>query len=144
MKSLAYYDRSYYETINYYDLMTSVLPSSNENLNGRYYIEVKDKRYSIHPSENIILKLREEPKTLRTQYQVQNETHTRKNQKGIRNDNNELVVENYPKKKQPSQQQPKTKPPDCPSCKRNIWIELDKGYYCQICEIFKNKQASNT
>ena len=25
---------------------------------GRYYLEVKDKRYRIHPTENIVLRLR--------------------------------------------------------------------------------------
>ena len=68
-------------------------------LNGEYYVEVKDKRYKIHPTENIILGLRDEPKSLRTQYQVQNETQIRKNQKVIKNDNDQLIVKNYPKNK---------------------------------------------
>ena len=46
-------------------------------LNGRYYVEVKDHRYKIHPTENIILRLRDEPKSHRTQYQVQNDTKIR-------------------------------------------------------------------
>ena len=66
-------------------------------LNGEYYVEVKDHRYKIHPTENIILRKRDSPTSLRTQYQVQNETQIRKNQKVIRNDNDELVVKNYPK-----------------------------------------------
>ena len=49
-------------------------------LNGRYKVQVKDKRYNIHPSENNLLGEREEPKFLRTQYQVQNESQIRKNQ----------------------------------------------------------------
>ena len=110
-------------------------------LNGRYYVEVKDKRYIIHPTENIILGHREEPKSLRTQYQVQNITQIWKNQKVTKNDNDELLVENYPKnKKQPIIQQPKFKPPNCPSCKRNILLKFDKGYYCQNCEYIINKQ----
>ena len=51
--------------------------------NGRYYVEVKDKRYRIHPTESNILRLREEPKSLGTQYQVQNNIQMRKNQKVI-------------------------------------------------------------
>ena len=47
-------------------------------LDGNYYVEVKDHRYKIHPTENIILRKRDEPKSLRTQYQVQNETQIRK------------------------------------------------------------------
>ena len=43
-------------------------------LNGRHYLEVKDYRYKIHPTQNIILGLRDPPTSLRTQYQVQNET----------------------------------------------------------------------
>ena len=70
-------------------------------LNGENYSEVKDKRYRIHPTENIILRKRDPPLSLRAQYQVQNETEIRKNQKVTRYDNNELVVKNYPKNKQP-------------------------------------------
>ena len=81
-------------------------------LNGEYYVEVKDHRYKIHPTENIILRKRDPPTSLRTQYQVQNETQIRKNQKVIKDNNNELVVKNYPKKKQTNQQQQKFKLPD--------------------------------
>ena len=109
-------------------------------LNGEYYVEVKDHRYKIHPIENIILRKREEPKSLRTQYQVQNETQIRKNQKVIKNDNNELLVKNYPKNKQSIVQQSKFKPPNCPNCKQNNWLEFDKGFYCQNCEYIINKQ----
>ena len=50
-------------------------------LNGENYVEVKDHRYKIHPTENIILRKRYPPISLRTQYQVQNETRIRKSQK---------------------------------------------------------------
>ena len=109
-------------------------------LNGEYYVEVKDHRYKIHPTENIILRKRDPPTSLRAQYQVQNETQIRRNQKVIKNDNDQLLVENYPKNKQPIIQQQKIKPPNCPSCKRNNWLEFDKGYYCQNCEYIINKQ----
>ena len=33
-------------------------------LNERYYVEVKDHRYKIHPTENIILRLRDETNLL--------------------------------------------------------------------------------
>ena len=76
-------------------------------LNGRYYVEVKDHRYKTHPTENIILGLRDPPSSLRTQCQVQNETQIRKNQKVIKNDNDQIVVRKYPrnKNKQPIIQQ---------------------------------------
>ena len=53
-------------------------------LNGEFYVEVKDHRYKIHPTENIILGLRDEPKSPRTQYQVHNEAQIRRNQKVIK------------------------------------------------------------
>ena len=89
-------------------------------LNGEIYVEVKDKRYIYHPTEKIILRKRGAPTSLRSQYQVQNETQIRKNQKVVKNDDDQLVVKNYPKNKHSSQQQLKFKPPKCPSCKRNI------------------------
>ena len=109
-------------------------------LNGEYYVEVKDHRYKIHPTGNIILRKRDPPTSLRTQYQVQNDTKIRRNQKVIKNDNDQLVVKNYPKNKQPIIQQQKFKPPNCPSCKQNTWLEFEKGYYCTNCEYIINKQ----
>ena len=107
-------------------------------VNSRY-VELRDKRYKIHPTENIILRLRDDSKSPRIQYQVQNETQIRRNQKVIKNDNEELVVKNYSKIKQPIIQQQKCKPPNCPFCKRNNWLEFDKGY-CKNCEYIINKQ----
>ena len=48
-------------------------------LNGEDYVEAKDHRCKFHPTENIILRLLYEPKSLRTQYQVEIETRIRKN-----------------------------------------------------------------
>ena len=50
---------------------------------GQYYVEVKGHRYKIHPNENKILRKRDPPISLRTHYQVQNETQIRKNQKVV-------------------------------------------------------------
>ena len=58
----------------------------------------------------------------------------------IRDVNNELIVKNYPKNEQPISQQRKFKPPNCPNCKQNCWLEFDNGYYCRNCEYFINKQ----
>ena len=52
-------------------------------LEGNYYVEVKDHRFRIHPTENVILGKRDPPQSLRTHYQVQNETQNRKNQKVV-------------------------------------------------------------
>ena len=60
-------------------------------LNGEYYVEVKDHRYKIHPTENIILRKRDIPASLRTQYQVKIQTQIRTNQRVIRKDDNELI-----------------------------------------------------
>ena len=68
---------------------------------GNYYVDVKDHRYRICPTEKIILRFRDESNSLRTQYQVQNETQIWKNHKGIKNDNDQLVVKYYSKNKQP-------------------------------------------
>ena len=68
-------------------------------LDGNNYVEVKDHRYRIHPTEKIILRKRDPPTSLRTQYQVQNKTQIRGNRKVIKNDNDELIVKNYPKNK---------------------------------------------
>ena len=59
-------------------------------LNGEYYVEVKDHRYRFHPTKNIFLRLRDEPKSLRTQYQVQNEAQIRRDQKVTKNSNDEF------------------------------------------------------
>ena len=61
-------------------------------LKGQYYVEVKDHRYEIHPTENIKLRKRDRPLSLRTQHQVQKCTKFRKNQKVIKNNNDELIV----------------------------------------------------
>ena len=66
-----------------------------------------------------MLRKRDPPTSLRTQYQVQNETQIRKNQKVTKNENDQLVVNKYPENKQPIIQQQKFKPPNCPSCKQN-------------------------
>ena len=115
-----------------------------KSLNGEYYVEVKEHSYKIHPTENIILRKRAPPKSLRTQYQVKNQTQIRTNQEVIRNDDNQLVVKTYPKNKnknkQPNIQQRKFGLPNCPSCKQNSWLEIDKGFYCKNCEYIINKQ----
>ena len=111
-------------------------------LDNRYNVEVKGLRYRIHPTENIILRIRDEPTSLRTQYQIQNETQIRRSQKVIKNDNDQSVVKSYfkNKKKQPVTHQPQFKPPSCPICKQNNWLEFDKGYYCKNCEYIINRQ----
>ena len=53
---------------------------------------MKDHRYKNHPSENILLRKRDPPQSLRTQYQVKKKTKIRRNQKVIKVDNDELIV----------------------------------------------------
>ena len=109
-------------------------------LNGEFYVEVKDHRYKIHPTENNILRKRDPPKSLRTQYQVQNEIQIRKDQKVIKNHDDQLVVKNYPKNKN-KQTNILKQLPNCPSCKQNNWLEFDKSYYCTSCEYIINKHG---
>ena len=49
--------------------------------NGRYYAEVKNIRYLIHPDQKLVLGLREEPKPQILQYQVQYNTQIKSNRK---------------------------------------------------------------
>ena len=109
-------------------------------LNSEYYVKVKDDRNIIHPSENIISRKRDPPTSLRTQYQVQKNSQIRRNQKVIKNDNNDLIVKNYPKNKQPIFQQQNYKPRYCPTCKRINWSEFDKGCFCKNCGYIIKKQ----
>ena len=104
-------------------------------------VEVKDHRCKIHLTENNILRKRDPPPSLRTQYHVQNETQIRKYQRVVKNEIDELVVKNFSKKKQPIiQQQPIFKPPNCPTCKQNYWIVFDKVYNCKNCEYIISKK----
>ena len=68
------------------------------------------------------------------------DTQIRRNQKVIRNINIELEVNCYPKNKQPITHQPKFKPPNCPSWKRNNWLDFDIGFYCRNCGDIINEQ----
>ena len=112
-----------------------------KHLDGQNYVEIKDKRYKIHSTEKLKLQKINPPTSPRTQYQIPNETQIKKNQEVIKIDNDELIVKNYPKNKQPiQQQQSKFKPRNCPSCKRNIGLEFDKEYYCKSCDYIINKQ----
>ena len=53
-------------------------------LNGNYSVEIQDKRYKIHLTQNISLGLRKEIKRLRDQYQVINHIQTSRNQKVVK------------------------------------------------------------
>ena len=85
---------------------------------------MKDHRYKLLPTENIKLRKRHPPTSLRRQCQVQNEIQIRRNQKVIKNGNDELIVKKNPKNKQPIIQQQNFKPPNCLTCKQNHWLEF--------------------
>ena len=92
---------------------------------GEYYVEVEDHQFKNHPTEIIILRKRDPAKSLRTQYQVQNNNEMRKNQKEVyKNDNHELEIMNCTKIKKPIQQQPKFKPLNCPFCKQKKSVRI--------------------
>ena len=52
-----------------------------KRLKGKHYVEVKDKRYNIHPTEEIISRERKAAKKLRTDYQVNIKTQIGRSQK---------------------------------------------------------------
>ena len=66
-------------------------------LNGQYYVKVKATVHLSHPTENIILRKRDPALSLRTQYQIQNETQIRKSHGGFEK-NGKLEVKTYIKK----------------------------------------------
>ena len=51
-----------------------------------------------------------------------------------------MIVKNYPKNKQQIFQKQKFKPPNCPTCKQNNWLEFFKGSYRKNYEYIFNKQ----
>ena len=81
------------------------------------------------------------PKSLRTQYKVQKNINLGENQKVFRIDHDELIVKNCPEKnKQLFNNLSLKKSPNCSSCKWNIWLELDKVWYCRVYECIINNQ----
>ena len=72
----------------------------------RFFVEVKDQRYSIRPTGNIELRKSDPAKPSRTDYQVQKEIEIRKNQKVIKKDNGDLIYENYLEKQKPKTEKP--------------------------------------
>ena len=59
-------------------------------LDGNYYVQVKNQRYEIQPTETVILRLRDTPTSLRTQYHGQKmKLRQEKSQKVSKNDNDE-------------------------------------------------------
>ena len=81
------------------------------------------------------LRQRQLPKSYRIQYQVEKNFKIGENQQVFRKDHDELIVKICPKRNQTIIQPSSFKlPPNCPSCKRTIWLEFDKVWYCQICE----------
>ena len=109
-------------------------------LNGKYYVEVNDKKYIVTPTENIILRGRKETRSLRTQSQVSNETKIRRNPKIIKDEDGQLQIKCYRKRKSNKKVIEKPKiDVECSSCKQRNWIEFVKGYYCPNCENIFNR-----
>ena len=111
-----------------------------KNLNGKWYVKVKDEQYIFHPDQNKILRKCKEPKSLRTYFQVLNRTNNRRIQKVIKIDNDDFEVKIYPKKKEPVIEEAKIFLPNCPSSRQNYSVELDRCYQCQYCDFIVNRQ----
>ena len=109
-------------------------------LNGKFYVEVKDHRYTIHNGQ--ILRLRPPPKSLKTMYQVMYDVKLPKKSKVIRDDNGNLVVVKLVKDdvgdlvvvRQPNEeqhqpneeQQPQKANQYCPVCRSSLLEEFDE------------------
>ena len=98
-------------------------------LNHKYYVELKDDRYIIHPTENIILQDCKEIKSVGTENQVINETQLRLNQIVNKNQIDDLEVKPYPNRKSNSTQKIVETPKihnQCHQYKQHKGIELDE------------------
>ena len=73
---------------------------------------------------------------MRSQHPVQNETKNRKNQEVIKNDNDDLEVKTYPKKRKTNNGKPKTNLPSFPSCNKTIGYNLTIFIIVKILKIF--------
>ena len=111
---------------------------------SNYYVGKKDKQYLLNPTKNNVIRLPEETTSSRTQYEFQNTTQIRKNQKIVRTiGRSEAKI--YPKKKQPIIQQPKFILFSCPSCKRNSSLEFDKLWFVKTVNLLiKNRSIKLT
>ena len=69
------------------------------------------------------------------------DTKIRRNQKVIKDANNKLIVESYPKKQKEVGNTNIQKKTQCPSCSGNaLWLNmLDEYYQCEVCDVVINK-----
>ena len=95
---MALYGR-YYEKIDCFPLLASVLSSSKKKSDQKTLHRSKIKKIFFHPAANIILRERIEPNSSGTQKKAFNETQIRRNQNFIKIQNDELEVKPYPKRK---------------------------------------------
>ena len=111
-------------------------------LNGYYHIKVRDKRFNIHPTEDITIRKREPSKSLRTQYQEQKKTKLEKSGK-VEKVNEELELKPYNSKQKAKTNIVKNQKfilQGCPSCKRNTWVNFDQGFCSKVRENVIDKQ----
>ena len=59
-------------------------------LNNKIHVKKKEKRFILHPTENKFLRQRKKLKPLTTQFQVGNDTKTRRNQNFVKIEIEEL------------------------------------------------------
>ena len=79
---------------------------------------------------------------MRTQYQVIHETEIRRNQKVIKNENDEVEVRSYPTTKKKKTSEESKLDNDCPIRKQRNWIDFDKGHFRPISNLLLiNKNA---
>ena len=94
---------------------------------GKTFVEVKGKRYCIHPFYDVLSKRREQQKSLRTHYQYKNFTPIKKSRKGSKNHNVEIEIKRYSEKNKQNDEKPKYNSPNCPRGRQSIWVEFTYG-----------------
>ena len=115
-------------------------------LNGYYHIKVRDKRFNIHPKEDITIRKREPSKSLRTQYQEQKKAKLEKSGK-VEKVKKELELKPYKSKQKAKTNIVKNQKfilQGCPSCKQNTWVNFDQDFCSEVREnvIAKQKHQS--
>ena len=111
-------------------------------LNGVYYVKVKDQRYMIHPTEDLSSRKREPPKILENSKSCKKWNEIRKKPRSWKSFT-ELELRPYNWRQKINKniiKNPKFNLPDCPICRRHIWVEYDQGFHCKRWEYEIRKQ----
>ena len=104
-------------------------------LNGKYYVEVNQKKYLNTPMVYNVSQKQKEPKSVGVHYHDISDAQAARNQKVIKNENDESEVKPNPKGKSNKKQKIAEKPKldiECPLCRNRNWIEFDSTFEFDI------------